>query len=105
MSGRSVRRRTAAAWATVAVVLTVGSGSPTANSSSVSALPLHVLLTLSSNLPPMSRQALIAEAERIWRRERVHIEWTRPGHTIEHPDAPLRVLVVARPQPAKPTTR
>jgi hypothetical protein len=53
----------------------------------------------------MSRQALIAEAERIWRRERVHIEWTRPGHAIEHPDAPLRVLVVARPEPAKPLTR
>ena len=53
----------------------------------------------------MSRQALISEAERIWRRERVHIEWARRGHAIEHPDAPLRVLVVARPQPATPSTR
>ena len=98
MSGRSVPLRTAAAWATVAVVLTVGSGHPTAHSSSVSALPLHVLLTLSSNLTTMSRQALIAEAERIWRREHVEIEWARPGHSVEHPDAPLRVLVVTKPQ-------
>ena len=105
MSSRSVRLRTAATWATIAVVLTVGSGNPTASSSSVSALPLHVLLTLSSNLTTMSRQTLISEAERIWRREHVHIEWARPGHTIEHPDAPLRVLVVARPQPATPSTR
>ena len=53
----------------------------------------------------MSRQTLISEAERIWRRERVQIEWARPGQAIEHPDAPLRVLVVARPQAAKPSTR
>ncbi len=98
MSSRSARLRAAAAWTTVAVVLTVGSGSPTASSSNVSALPLHVLLTLSSNLTAMSRQALISEAERIWRREHIHIEWARPGHTVEHPDAPLRVLVVTRPQ-------
>jgi hypothetical protein len=45
----------------------------------------------------MTRQALISEAERIWRHEQVSIEWARPGHTVEHADAPLRVLVVSLP--------
>ncbi|HVG55493.1 MAG TPA: hypothetical protein VM846_13735 [Vicinamibacterales bacterium] len=98
MDGRPFRVRTVAAWSTVAaVMITVGSGSPAAKSPNAS-VPLHVLLTLSSNLTAMTRQALISEAERIWRHERVNIEWARPGHTVEHPDAPLRVLVVARPQ-------
>jgi hypothetical protein len=91
MDGRSLRVPLTIA----AVVLTVGSVSPQANSSN--AVPLHVLLTISSNLTTMARGVLIAEAERIWRRERVKIEWARAGHEIEHPDAPLRVLVVARP--------
>ena len=97
MAGRSVRVRTAAAWATLAaVLLTVGSGRPAANATT--SVPLHVLLTLSSNLTPMSRAALVREAERIWSHEHVRIEWTRPGHTVEHPDAPLRVLVISRPE-------
>ena len=100
MDGWSVRVRTAAAWATVAaVILTLGTGRPSANATT--SVPLHVLLTLASNLPLMTRQALISEAERIWRHEQVTIEWTRPGHTVEHADAPLRVLVVARPQVAR----
>ena len=97
-SGRGLVERTAAVWTTVAAaVITVASASPSASSSSV--LPLHVLLTVSSNLASMSRDTLIREAERIWRHEHVHIEWTRPGHTVEHPDAPLRVLVISRSDP------
>lgn len=107
MKGRSVRvvagralsgsQRTVAAWATVAAaVMTVASAGPAASSSSV--LPLHVLLTVSSNLATMSRDTLIREAERIWRHEQVNIEWAPPGHTVEHPDAPLRVLVVTLPR-------
>jgi hypothetical protein len=107
MAGRSVRvlvvrvwsgsLRTVAAWATVAAaVTTVASARPAASSSSV--LPLHVLLTVSSNLATMSRDTLIREAERIWRHEQVNIEWAPPGHTVEHPDAPLRVLVVTLPR-------
>jgi hypothetical protein len=46
----------------------------------------------------MSRAALVREAERIWSHEHVRIEWSRPGHTVEHPDAPLRVLVISRPE-------
>ena len=97
MKGRSIHVRTAAAWVTVAaVILTLGSGRPAANATA--SVPLHVLLTLSSNLTPMTRQALISEAERIWRHEQVNIEWARPGHTVAHADAPLRVLVVSLPQ-------
>ena len=92
--------RMAAAWATlVGVVITVGTAHPTAGSSNVSRLPLHVLLTVSTNLSAAARGTLISEAERIWRPEHVEIEWVRPGRTIEHLDAPLRVLVVTRPQP------
>ena len=92
--------RTAAVWITAAAaVITVASASPSASPSSV--LPLHVLLTVSSNLGTTSRGALIREAERIWRHEQVKIEWAPPGHTVEHPDAPLRVLVVSRPQTAR----
>src|SRR5688572_23373148 len=96
MAGRSVRIRAAAACATVAAaVLAVGSDSAAARSSN--AVPLHVLLTVSSNLTAMAREALVGEAERIWRRERVRIEWARAGRGIERPDARLRVLVVSRP--------
>jgi hypothetical protein len=107
MKGRSgralVRRalpgslRTVAATAAVAAAAITGANaSPAATSSGV--LPLHVLLTVSSELATVSRNTLIREAERIWRHEQVHIEWAPPGHTVEHPDAPLRVLVVTRPQ-------
>ena len=96
MEGRSIHVRTAAAWATVAaVILTLGSGRPAANATA--SVPLHVLLTLSSNLSPMTRQALVSEAERIWRHEQVSIEWARSGSTGERQDA-LRVLVITRPQ-------
>ena len=92
--------RAAAVWATLAtVLLTVGSGRPAAKATT--SVPLHVLLTLSSNLPVITRHALISEAERIWRHEQVNIEWGRPGHTVEHSSAPLRVLVVARPHAAR----
>ena len=96
MDGRPFRVRPVVAWATVAAVwLTVGGGNPSA--SSASDVPLHVLLTLSSNLTSLTRQTLISEAERIWRHEQVRIEWAHPGQALEHPSAPLRVLVVARP--------
>lgn len=93
--GGSGSLRTAAVWTTAAAVITVASGSPAASSPEAS-VPLRILLTLSSNLTSMTRQALISEAERIWRHEQVNIEWTRPGHTVEHPGAPLRVLVISR---------
>ena len=82
-----------------AAVITMAGSRPSASSSSI--LPLHVLLTVSSNLGITSRDTLIREAERIWRHEQVKIEWAPPGHTVEHPDAPLRVLVVSRPPAAR----
>src|SRR5687767_13409365 len=87
-----------------AIVVTVGSHL-TAGSMSVSRIPLHVLLTISSDLAPLSRKTLISEAERIWHREQVDIDWTRPGHPVDPSDAPLRVLVVTRQQSIPPGRR
>ena len=107
MPGWSVRFRTAATSTAVAVVLlTIGLERPTAGSSSVRAVPLNVLITVSTNLPSVSRQVLTTEAERIWGREGVDIEWSVPGLASESSDAPLRVMVVARPNPTvRSTTR
>lgn len=86
------------------VLVTIGSRSPTAGSPSARAIPLNVLLTVSTNLPSVSRKVLSAEAERIWRSEGVDIEWSVPGLAAEASDAPLRVMVVARPSPTARTT-
>ncbi len=100
MSGRSVRFRTVATWTAVAVVLlTIGLERPTAGSPSVRTVPLNVLITVSTNLPSVSRQVLTTEAERIWGREGVDIEWSVPSLASESSDAPLRVMVVARSTP------
>lgn len=48
----------------------------------------------------MSRRALVAEAERIWQREQIDLEWPAPAGGASVPDAPLRVLVIARPAAA-----
>jgi hypothetical protein len=82
------------------IVVIVGTSARTVGAASVSRLPLHVLLTISSNLNGVARSALIAETERIWRPEHVEIEWAQSARTNEHPDAPLRVLVVTRPKMA-----
>ena len=93
----SLRPGTAATTTFVAaIVVTVGNH--LSAGSAVSALPLHVLLTVSSELAPAARQTLITEAERIWQREQVNIDWAGPGSGGEPADAPLRVLVVAQPE-------
>jgi hypothetical protein len=66
------------------------------------ALRLDVLLTVSPQLSDIARRTLIAESERIWRREQVDIEWPAPAGGSERPQAPLRVLVIARPKAASP---
>jgi hypothetical protein len=100
MSGRSVRFRNAAASTAVAVViLTVALERPMAGASSVRPIPLNILITISTSLPSVSRQVLTTEAERIWAREGVEIEWSVPGLASESSDAPLRVMVVTRPTP------
>jgi hypothetical protein len=66
---------------------------------------LDVLLTVSSQLTDLARRALIGEAERIWAHERVDVEWPAPAGGAERPDAPLRVLVIARPKATVIDTR
>jgi hypothetical protein len=58
-------------------------------------LALDVQLLISPHLTSRARGALIAEADRIWRREGVHLGWyrSRPADDSFQP-APLRVLVV-----------
>jgi hypothetical protein len=63
-------------------------------------LNLDVLLTISPDLSALSQRALIAETERIWRREQVALRWPSVRGGEERPDAPLRVLVIARPSTA-----
>jgi hypothetical protein len=94
----SLRPGTAASTTLVAAIVVTVGNHLTAGSLAVSRTPLHVLLTVSSDLAPLSRQTLISEAERIWIREQVDIDWTRPGYPVEPSDAPLRVMVVLRPQ-------
>jgi hypothetical protein len=70
-----------------------------------SRLPLFSLrapLTVAPNLPDVSRHALISEAERIWKREGVALEWpTGPADG----SASLRVLVIARREAVMKGTR
>jgi hypothetical protein len=63
-------------------------------------LRLEVLLTVSPDLRAPARRTLIGEAERIWRREQVELQWPSPAGGAEPPGAPLRVLVIARPDSA-----
>jgi hypothetical protein len=61
------------------------------------ALPFYSLtafLTVAPDLPARSQRTLTAEAERIWKREGVRLEW--PGSRTSESSAPLRVLVIAR---------
>ncbi len=97
MARRSGGARHAAAAVTVlALIATVAVAHPTA--ATARRLSLNVLLTVSTTLSPTSRQILSSEAERIWRSEGVEIEWKVPGLASESADAPLRVMVVTRPQ-------
>ena len=63
--------------------------------------PLYSLTALLSVTPDLSgaaRGALIAEAERIWRREGVKLTW--PTASVDE-SAPLRILVITRREAAK----
>jgi hypothetical protein len=62
---------------------------------------LPVELTVSTVVPAAARDALVAEAERIWRHENVHLRWNRRGiDALPAEASPLRVLVLPRPSPA-----
>lgn len=68
-------------------------------------LPLDVLLTVSSDLRDSTKQTLMREATRIWRSERVHLRWPDVAGPLSPPEAPLRVLVMARPDASAPGHR
>jgi len=61
------------------------------------ALPFYSLtapLTVAPDFSALAQRTLTAEAERIWQREGVRLEW--PGSSTSESTAPLRVLVIAR---------
>jgi hypothetical protein len=63
-------------------------------------LPLEILLTVAPDLRESTKQTLIREAARIWGGEHVDLRWPVVGETPEPPEAPLRVLVMTRPDSA-----
>jgi len=63
-------------------------------------LPLEILLTVSPDLRESTTRTLIDEATRIWGGEHVDLRWPPVGQTFEPSDAPLRVLVMTRPDSA-----
>ncbi len=96
------RARTVIACAAMMAVAGITSDAPMAATRVIarSALHLDVLLTVSPQLSDISRRTLVAESERIWRREQVHLEWPAPAGGSERPKALLRVLVIAHPKAA-----
>jgi hypothetical protein len=73
---------------------------PVAAGREAASLRLDVLLSVSSELSKTSRRALVTEAERIWQHEQIDLEWAAAAGGARPPDAPLRVLVIARPAAA-----
>jgi hypothetical protein len=55
---------------------------------------LTTLLTVAPDLSPLAQRALTSEAERIWQRVGVRLQW--PDSPPRDAAAPLRVLVIAR---------
>jgi hypothetical protein len=68
----------------------------TSSSPAPSILHLDLLLTIAPDLAGLSQRTLVAEAERIWSREQVQLRWPSVAGGPERPEAPLRVLVIAR---------
>lgn len=57
----------------------------------------YVLLTIAPELPPVSRAALVAEAEALWARAGVRLVWRNGADRGVETDRALRVLVIPRP--------
>jgi hypothetical protein len=55
---------------------------------------LTAQLTVAPDLPPLSQRVLLSEAERIWRREGVQLQW--PASRAQEASTALRVLVITR---------
>jgi hypothetical protein len=72
-----------------------------ASTRSQPAIELSLRLTVSEGLSPISRQALINEAQTIWQEGRVRLHWLA-GSAEPGPGASLRVLVTPRAVNAVP---
>jgi hypothetical protein len=57
----------------------------------------YVLLTIAPELPPVSRAALVAEADALWARAGVRLVWRNGADRVLETDRALRVLVIPRP--------
>lgn len=82
-------------------VIAAATGTPDARvllASDVPGLVLNLHFTTSDSLSIASRQALMAEAESIWKQGHVRLNWLRES-TEAAEGATLRVLVMARPVP------
>jgi hypothetical protein len=97
------RVRVATLGATLAAVLLVGADARARAEGdwrSAPLLRLEVLLTVSPDLGEPARRTLVTEAARIWRHELVELGWPTAAGGTEPPGAPLRVLVIPRPDAA-----
>ena len=95
MVERALMRAGIVVTAVVAIALLVPIQLQAARSLAVPLFSLRAPLTVAPNLPALSRHVLVSEAERIWRREGVALEWPIPAADAT---ASLRVLVIARPE-------
>jgi hypothetical protein len=100
MHGRSPHGTSALSLLGLAIVVLISPGvRASARVAGPPAFPLSARLTVSPDLPALSRRVMIAEAEGIWRREGVALTWPAIRAT-EATSAPLRVLVIARREAA-----
>jgi hypothetical protein len=89
-------------WLALGILLGCSVSVPRAADKSTTELPavLSVRLSTSSELSPVSRQALIRETESIWRDARVELRWLADGADQEKQTAeqgrPLRIVVTRR---------
>lgn len=100
--GRAARLALAAA---VLCASNVALGARPAAATAIPAFNLDLPLTVSDALQPLARRMLLAEANRIWEREGVRLHWSDPMEAAPPADASLRVLVLARPEPASANDR
>jgi hypothetical protein len=63
-------------------------------------LTLQIRLTVANGLPPATRATLVREAETIWRRAGVRLQWIAPGEDISPSTRLLPVLVAHLLSPA-----
>jgi hypothetical protein len=94
MAGRIV-------WNAIVLVAVMVSALPlrarAAEGTSPPLFSLAALISVAPDLPVLSRSVLVAEAQRIWRREGVALNWSAATKSGP-PSAPLRVLVISRPE-------